>query len=293
MIFKPSTCLYIKSSTAYVSSCEDSEYCPKVTQGNSTCILKPTPSEEKGFPGEACSRDRDCLYPNCQKGTCVGKHWLESCEASFECDVGLYCNQEKICWVQKEEYSRCSRDSECKNNMACNFWTRADDGECRRYFSLKNKEWVFNCEDHNSLLCHSGNCGGPGGKGVCIDGIKPRYLDPSCESNEDCPGESYGWQFYSSCDCGLNSKGKGFCRPFLGDYLGKEYIEMVKKWYDSNEIHTCHTDLRESSKCLSKWKDYEKYLVKYYEWRYYAALQENSDCIKKTFNSFYWDLVNG
>lgn len=291
MIFNANTCIYTTSDTAYVSACKDSDYCPKVTQGNSTCILKPPSSDTKNYPGEPCERDSDCIYPNCISKICTGKHWLEKCESSVECHVGLYCNYNKICWVQKEEYSRCTSDSECKNNMGCNFWTYSDEGECRKYFSLSKKEWVFNCENHVSLLCKSGSCGGPGGKGVCIDGIKPRYLDPKCKKDEDCKGESYGWQFYSECECGMNEDGYGYCRPYTGDYLGQLYINSLQSWYNSEEINNCHTDQRSSEKCMKTWDGYEDFQKKYYQWRYYPQLQDNKDCVKNALNSFYWDLI--
>ena len=159
-----------------------------------------------------------------------------------------------------------------------------------KYYSLGKSEWVFNCNNYFSSFCESGNCGGPGGKGICIDGIKPRYLNPVCKQNSDCVGESFGWEFYGKCSCGYNNKGTQYCQPFLGDYIGTQYIELLKSWYSSDLINTCHTERRIDSQCMINWPSYNLYLKNLYYWRDYPLLQENDECIQAIYTQYYWQL---
>lgn len=292
MIFTPNTCIYSTSDQYYLDPCKTSlPYCKQVSEGNSTCSISPPPPEPTpAYPGEYCNKDSDCLYPQCINNTCIGKHWLEPCKYNYECNVGLYCDSQNVCWLQKDEYSSCENDYECENNMGCNKWNYEYPGECRRYYTLSNKEWVYNCQNYQSNFCSSGNCGGPGGKGICIDGIKPRYLDPQCEEDEDCPGESFGWQYYSTCECGYNGDGKKYCKAFLGDYIGRLYVDRIKDWYNSAVVRECHTDKRASEECMQKWDGYQDYLKKMYYWMYYPQLMQNDECVKEIYTSFYWNI---
>lgn len=290
MIFSKDTCLYSQGSTNYLSSCSAKEYCPLVTTKNSTCTTSPEPSDNPLYPGETCSKDLDCLSDDCLNQVCVGKPENSTCEESSECDVGLYCSRDFICEAQKDELDYCHKDTDCKNNMGCYKWDYEKHGQCIKYYSLPRKEFVFDCEDNFSLFCESGNCGGPGGKGVCIESIKPRYLLYACESDEDCVGESFGWQFYGECECGLNPTGTAYCKPFLGDYIGLQYLKMIKAWYESSELQKCHTMIRSSVQCLSNWQSYGKYLKALYWWRNYPYLQMNDECVKDMFTYYYWDL---
>ena len=293
MKFSQDTCIYYADDQYYLNTCSSPLwYClPNHSKLNSTCSTPPPdPKPSLAYPGEPCKKDSDCMYPQCTNKVCVGKRWLEPCKENYECDVGLYCDDNDICWVQKGKDSRCKSDYDCQNNMGCNIFYLDDPGYCNEYYSLKSKQWVFNCQNYESNFCESGNCGGPGGKGVCIDGIKPRYLDPKCNQDEDCPGESFGWQFFSTCECGYNGDGQKYCKAFLGDYLGKLYLDSIKAWYGSAEIKKCHTDRRMSEECMGNWEGYKDYLEKLYRWKNYPQLIGNDKCVKQIFTGYYWDL---
>ena len=189
--FTNSTCIYSSNTNVYLSSCPTSTYCPIVSSGNSSCSSIPSPVPQLSYPGESCSSSSDCLYGNCSNSICIANHWLESCDSTSECHVGLFCLN-GTCWFQRDQYESCSEDTDCKNSMGCFKYNINEQGMCYPYYSLAVASWVYNCNNHFSQFCSSGNCGGPGGKGVCIDPIKPRYLSSLCDTDADCVGESYG-----------------------------------------------------------------------------------------------------
>ena len=41
--------------------------------------------------GRACDTSKQCLSSMCEEGFCMGKKKAESCQATFECHVGLSC----------------------------------------------------------------------------------------------------------------------------------------------------------------------------------------------------------
>ena len=287
MIFSEGTCIYPSGTSYFLSACSNSEVCPVESVKNSTCIA-PTPTpQQPSWPGEYCISTQDCEYGNCIDKVCIGKHWLESCNSTSECHVGLFCLN-STCWPQREEFQACQQDTDCKNNMGCYIRRIGRDGYCLTYYSLSQPQWVYNCQGQYSSFCESGNCGGSGVKGICIDGIKPKYLQPKCSVNSDCIGESFGWEFYSTCQCGYNSKGTKYCQPFLGDYIGKQYLQQLKDWYNSDTVNGCHTERRIAPQCMINWANYKSYLNSMYLWRDYPLLQDNDQCVKAIYTQYYW-----
>jgi hypothetical protein len=290
MEFAPSTCIYANSTAVYLAVCQSADYCPPVTAGNSTCAAPQPPAPGKAWPGEPCSSNATCITGVCINSTCIGSHWLQPCTDTSQCHVGLFCNNATVCWPLRKQYGPCSSDYDCQNNMACMKWDNNQQGQCIEMYSLPQQEWVYDCENRLSKFCLSGNCGGPGGKGVCIDGIKPRYLDNECTEDSQCVGESFGWQFYSKCQCGYNAQGTGYCKPFLGDYLGKQYLSALKEWLASEEIQNCHTERRMSEVCMAGWSGYKDYLKKMYLWQDFPLLQNNDACVKEIYTNYYWGI---
>lgn len=289
MSFSEGTCVYPSKSSYYLSPCPNSQQCSVAKSGNSTCNNPIPPIPQPSYPGESCITSADCEYGQCENKICIGNHWLEPCTSTSQCHVGLYC-LDSICWFQRDEYEECSQDTDCKNNMGCYIKNINNLGYCVKYYSLPEKDWVYNCNNQRSDFCESGNCAGPGGKGVCIDGIKPRYLQTTCKKDSDCIGEGFGWEFYSTCECGYNGKGTMYCQPFLGDYLGVEYLKLLKSWYSSDKISTCHTDRRMSEECMKQWKSYQEYLKALYLWSFFPQIQENDECVRKIYTDYYWEL---
>jgi hypothetical protein len=287
--FSNDTCIYNADSNYFLSICDSSLYCPITGSGNSSCVVPVPAPAPQSWPGGPCNSTSDCYTGACINNICIGKHWLEKCNSTSECHLGLFCLN-STCWFQRAANEPCSKDTDCKNNMGCFINKFNKPGVCKPYYSLKTAQWVYNCYSYFSSFCESGNCAGPGGKGVCVDPIKPRYLSSKCRTDSDCLGESFGWEFYSECQCGYNSIGQGYCKPFLGDYLGTEYISMLKSWYNSTDLNNCHTEKRMDSACMSNWKSYKEYLLKYYNWRDYALVQNNDECVKNIYTQYYWDL---
>jgi len=226
--FADDTCIYYDNSTYFLRPCSNGYICPPIyTPGNSTCQLSPIPSLlNTSWPGEPCINNSTCAFGYCENEICVGKHWLENCKSSDECDVGLYCKNKK-CWPQLPIYTDgCTYDEECENDAGCFVWASESIGTCVKYFTLPRHDMVFNCHDYMSYFCESGTCVGGGGEGksLCVNKVEARYLGFECDTDSDCPGKNDDWRFYGQCQCSLSHTGKRYCQPFLGDYDGKNYF---------------------------------------------------------------------
>lgn len=288
--FEKGTCIYYDNSTYFLETCGRDHYCPAIsTPGNSTCTPKENPTQ-KSWPGEPCESNSTCAFGYCRNNTCIGKHWLQKCNITDECHVGLFCSK-GICWPQFKEDQECTQDTDCLNNMKCWRLDSEPTGRCQRYFSFKKRYRIYDCQNYESDLCESGACIAPGGngKGRCIDKIKPNYLVSSCEENSDCPSKSGDWEFYGNCECGINSEGKRYCKPFLGSEEGTSYLELLKLWYESPEVHKCQTVRRSSLTCKANWEHLDSYIYRELEFKHFPLIQGNDECVKEIYTQKYWE----
>lgn len=131
------------------------------------------------------------------------------------------------------------------------------------------------------------------GKGLCIDPPQSsKHIIDICDSNSDCYGETEKYEFFGKFRSGLNSDSQKYCAPFLGDEAGKSLVKLVKEWYESSMIHTCHSTRREAQLCIQKWEKYDEFIDSYYSFLHQTMYRDADSCIKKVFTSDYWVMIN-
>jgi hypothetical protein len=184
-------------------------------------------------------------------------------------------------------------DFDCENNCGCYMQSKtADRGWCLPYMSL-SLDNVFSCQDYTHRLCKELTCIAVNGfgYGVCAESFESQgSLSSECTSNKDCEAKNNNFQIYSDCACGFSSKGIGYCRPTLGDPSGKRFRGLLKRWYNSDRVLTCHSHLREASACMEGWEDYNELLFAYYGYYWGVEVQHNSPCVKSTLTAEYWEV---
>ena len=158
------TCQFYDSGTYYMKQCTNSTlpYCPtELDQGSKTCTTPPEPnSQAKGYPGEPCDTDDDCVYQSCFQEKCQGKGYDAQCNSHLECEPGLRCDSDSSsCKLQiSKGFTGCTEDADCVNDAGCNAVDGV--GKCVSYFSISNGEQVSNCDENYNIsnICQSGWC---------------------------------------------------------------------------------------------------------------------------------------
>lgn len=292
MHFDTDTCIYKSHDTNYIHPCSSGQYCNATfTETNSTCVSPPI-EEGISYPGEHCQTNDTCKFGYCLDSICRGKHWLETCTSTDECNAGLFCRK-STCWPLLTEAEACISDNECQNHLGCYKRPWEDKGECVPYFIVDSGYRTYDCINYTSRFCKSMTCMSPGGtgKGLCIDPPhSSKHLLDSCEKNSDCYAESKNYEFFSKCRCGLNSESQKYCSPFLGDESGQALTQLIKQWYSSDTIHTCHSTRTESQLCIRKWDKYNEFISSYYNFLHQTMYRNTESCVHKVFTDGFWDL---
>ena len=235
-----------------------------------------------GLPGELCVSNSTCQSQKCEHHECHGHGYLKRCKDSSECNRGLYCAN-GLCWKQLAPgLLGCYSDYDCENSSGCAL-ARGRMGKCEKYFSVPRYQWVSDCVNYFSRLCESGSCfaAGGSGKGICIDAIQsdPMYQHTACQSHVQCQSKGGEFSFYGLCKCSGNAEGRKYCAPFPGDPPGKRLLSLLRAWYNSAEVHHCHSLLRESPSCISLWANSAALLSAYYAYQYAAEIRQADMCV--------------
>lgn len=203
------------------------------------------------YPGEDCNIDSDCISNiNCVNGKCKGFDKGHNCTKTYECNIGLFCEQdEKICTEQKEKGIPCKETWDCKNTLGCYR------GRCIELGILKpgvinNKETSpFPDNDRRDLLCNTGEMDWE--SGYCVE---TKYNDNwlkmnnkeedangfvECDYDEDCLYDNGRRTFTKKCGCGFNKEGQGYC-PLPNNIRSDKWKERVKNIqnFANNDCHS-------------------------------------------------------
>lgn len=127
---------------------------------------KISPRAFENYISEACTDDFDCTTGYCDfsSGSCQGVPLEGKCGllehngkvVVQKCEKGLFCKDSQ-CERKREENERCSKDSECLENLACG--NRVGDEEiidlfCRPAFAFPTGTWLL--PGNYGTLCKSG-----------------------------------------------------------------------------------------------------------------------------------------
>lgn len=285
---QPCQIVNLETGSTELTPCASPYYCDTTVKNvNVTCDYWPS-YKLSSFPGEPCNTDSQCQYGYCGDGNiCVGKSYNQTCSVNGECNPGFYCGGDySTCLNQLAPGSRtsCKHDYECSNLSGCY------NGRCTLYGTLQNQA-LINCPkaSHNPL-CSSGYCA----NGSCEGNITSAELPQTCNADIAC--HSKEGSVAGTCECGYNSDATAYCTLFPEDPDFREMNTMLKKWYNSTLITNCNTSRRFANQCIAfNWVDYvdqPKYFYYTSRVQNWAKIQNNTACIKDTYNKDYWTLEN-
>jgi hypothetical protein len=272
----PAICREKGANSYFVASCSRGEYCGL----KGICERgKEKYREAEVYPGEKCVEGAKCRTGMCVDDVCRGKKLGEKCEMTLECEAGLRCHHTcKELFIAGER--GCRSDYDCSYSQGCNF------GECTEMFSLKPYSRVGKCEDFTNLLCDSAMCD----KGKCIEDQYLGDFPKECEADKECKSNG---GYYSSCECGINEKGKSFCLAFPADVVGKDFYRLLGRWVKSKSIQNCNSERRFSLQCmLSNWDACSvlEFLYKDYRFRSFPNIIDNPICVEQSLTQDYWEI---
>ena len=116
------------------------------------CVADPFFQVTQKLAGHTCINNYECRSGECVpdlndpegRTYCRGTPVNGACSDDADCEIGTYCDQD-TCQSQKAAKTPCSRDAECKNNLAC------ANGHCIRYGGIFNGQ-----KGDNALACQGG-----------------------------------------------------------------------------------------------------------------------------------------
>ena len=293
----PSNCMVYSSlqNTYYVNPCEHGYFCDVTKNSDSAnCTYKQPYVPSNKLPGESCNYDIDCYKSNsCVDGKCVGKQLNQECQKNQDCDVGLYCFNQKCQQQIKENGVGCLKDADCTNDCGCeNFdQNKTKTNVCKKYFSVPNYEVLQqNCgKGYVDYLCESGFCVDVGVSMCYPAPISNHSLPVKCSGNSDCtssPAGQSGVIVQGKCSCGFNAQGQSYCEQFAGDPVQTKFAEKVREWVRSEGILKCNTEARFGENCMKEyWSEEDTYELYYYLWYsfQYAYSVDAPDCLREVY----------
>mmetsp|Transcript_4832 Transcript_4832/g.9029 ORF Transcript_4832/g.9029 Transcript_4832/m.9029 type:complete len:363 (+) Transcript_4832:302-1390(+) len=295
------------SNTLMIQPCKGNLACNTTDAVDNFYCVAPAPviaANNTLYPGEHCSYAYQCKNNyNCTNGYCSGVALDGDCLDSEECAPGLRCNPDSATCTATLNIgeSGCYNEFDCMNGAGCNKNASASTGTCVAYYSLNINANVSNCNDDTktSSLCSTGSCevySALGTEGYCISAIKSPSLQKTCTLDSDCYGVSGNITATGTCSCGYNVNGNAYCDLFPGDSEYTKYISLLVKYFHNAKVNSvCNVMARLNDDCIQQALSVDEYyFLKQYEYasQYYPEIQYNDACVKATYNSYYWDLVN-
>jgi len=304
--FTSETCVYYDPSgngTYYATNCTNVAYpyCPESAGKNSSCAIKPNPTNAAKWPGEKCVSNDDCstyATKGCIEGICRGSGVGESCTSQNNCDPGYHCAN-STCVLQLEIGEKgCSEDGDCVNSAGCDIATNAKPGTgvCVKYLSVEEYHRVQSCDPtyFNNSLCASYLCGTQCYMSYCLPRLPSLNQPPvACSSDSDCPSVTdpqYEMPLYSQCKCGYNPEGKAYCGLFPGDTIYGKFLDKLSDYLASSALLYCNTERRFNPVCMKDWWGAKNMAIySYYDTliKDYPDIQNNQDCVAEIFNTKY------
>lgn len=293
------------NSTFFLTPCADAQkhqtYCPPLYEGNmlSNCTW-PNLEYPMLYPNEqGCQMSAGCVMgTTCLNNVCVGNNFTQPCNSNFQCSPGLRCVDESFCEIQLNvNDTGCFSDTDCINTCGCNRNPYGSyPGTCLPYFSIKNNNPVYACNQYNSLLCESGQCvpGTDLSPATCVEAFQSPDPSPmECSKVEMCYSTNNNVTVFSDCVCGINPDAKSYCQPFLGDLAGQDVLSNLKLWVTSEAISGCNTERRFDWMCQKDWatgKADKLYLAQAY-YNLFPMLPGNDECAQAIYTNKYYEAL--
>jgi hypothetical protein len=281
--------------TLTIDVCTDPffSYCPPLDY-NVSCQLPPQePYIDIAYVGEFCNFDENCVSSICVDHVCEGLDFGTVCSNDFQCEVGLYCDG--TCRSLKGVLGSCTRDEQCKNNLAC------VNGFCDYYFSVAAYENVPVCKDQINYQCTSGGCYEESGEFLCLPFVKSPVLPYQCVitvDNQctviltDAP-EGKNSSYNTRCICSQNGFATSTCALAPDDEDFVSYTYYLRKWLKSSGISKCHTTQRFSLNCAKQNWDKKNWITLAYFQKYalnYPLYVNSDSCVQHVFQKEFRDI---
>lgn len=292
-----------KSNTNTVQKCANGLYCQfNYTNPYQSVQCKPE-EKNRGYPGESCISNEDCLYGECQANkTCAGYHIGKECNDTLNCDPGLYCKSSSTSPISvcspliPAGLSGCTRSTECSNLAYCNVSSLPENSYCQASLSFRPGTLISNCYNGINYMCEHLYCVTLPSGSFCTSTVPNiRNLPAVCQDERDCISASdpfVGSFFVGNCSCGINPNAKKYCKLFPGDPAYTNYVFYLSLWLNSEKITNCNSKRRMSLPCIKTYTDEYNYnvLVYYiYLVDYYPQLQGNPSCVRESINTIFWE----
>jgi hypothetical protein len=183
-----------------------------------SCVKKPL---QKYVPGEICNLNEECTSGKCVLGVCLGAIAGEKCNATLDCNIGLYCDS--VCRPSKSSGGACSEDYECASHLVC------ENKACTEVGSIPVNAACFNPMACESFFTYEINPG----QYICMSGPKLGSAS-QCDSTGNC-GYSINYNsteinIQESCTCGMANSSGMYCNKGMGDYINE--IAIVNRLSD-------------------------------------------------------------
>lgn len=298
--FTSSTCgIYEEDNNIYyLDPCNSGYTCQEgqTPTANFTCQA----TIDYKYPGEICYSNSDCITGICNNRVCLGRSKEDDCKEDSDCEAGLFCLHNLICYPLLPAGSKCTKNTECVYTNYCDIPEDSTTGTCTSYFSKKSGTIVPKClNPYFDYQCETGYCitqtDSETGKTISL--CSEYYIlknDPTipCTSNADCIGEDAksSSTITTECTCGYNPSGNAYCQLLPGNTPYSNYLTLLKSWYESGLYSNCNTARRGSLACMSTYWNWDDYIsLAYYKsltisW---PRIQEASDCILDTLEQDY------
>jgi len=186
-----------------MSTCADKGFICQLPSGmeeEGLCIAKD--SLPSLLPGEYCEKPSQCLYGGkCEGNVCKGKKEGDVCTLDEECDVEMYCGNER-----ESESKKCQRadGKSCKDGKKCASNKLCYKEDCHMIGQLDDGK-----DSEIPGLCKSYYIKG----GKCSPGPKLNH-SKECPEDKEC---KYSDKTKTPCLCAKSSDGEKFCPPGKGD----------------------------------------------------------------------------
>ena len=291
------------SNTYSINPCDESMnlFCPIAmdTFSNSTCVSD-VPLGKPKYPGDPCTTAQDCLSPvnTCTAGVCKGVFFGLACSSHADCNVNEICSHYPVspaphtkCGPMKQLANPCTNNppgSICQNGLVCY------NGSCSKVFQNEVFEIFAIDELYAPYMCKTGYYEeySPG-LGNCLPAPKsPHVPYPiKCNIGEFCLSDD---GFHKMpCECGYNADGQGYCPLFPGDEYYQKYLELLNGYLSNPTINTnCHIFNVGQEACGYDEASFEQLRQLRAKIELFPQIQDNSDCIKKTYTADYWNLFS-
>ena len=241
-------CLDRENDATIVYTCEDGYYCPPLYHLPSVHCQPSPPVLPQSYPGEPCLTNSSCISTTCAQGVCTGSGHMQPCMSHTDCDTGLFCSPFRHCMKQMSQRApiNCRDEYDCQNSFTCR------GGRCIPYFSLLERDLVYECYNNQSLACNSGLCYNH----RCLKAVRSDgELPVRCGGKGGCraswySSEEHEFGFEGECECAWDEDGSSICTLFPGDPPYQAYLQQLSYFLERNL--QCHTLRRMSSYCMRK-----------------------------------------